>query len=116
MVSISIVHWVVVGALGLFFLGNGAFELTRWRTYVDDFTRWGYPRYWPLVTCLLKIAFAVLMFIPPVQILGLVGAAALLVAGLGTLIYRREPEAAKAAPPVLVFLALIVVALFTRPA
>jgi hypothetical protein len=109
-----IVHWAASGAVGLFFIGNGAFELTKWRSFIDDFTRWGYPRYWPLVTCILKIAFGVLIFAPAAQVVGLVGAAAVVVAGVGTLIRHREPDALKAAPPAAVILALVGVALFTR--
>jgi hypothetical protein len=112
----SIVHWAVIGLVGLFFIGNGAFELTKWRSFVDDFTRWGYPRYWPLVTCVLKIIFGVLMFVPIAQTVGLAGAAVVVAAGVGTLALHREPDTPKAAAAGAVILIVIAVALLTRPA
>lgn len=107
------IHWAAAGAVGLFFIINGGVELPKWRSMVDDFVRWGYPSYWPLVTCLLKILSGVLVFVPRMQLVGLAGAALVVVAGVGTLVIRREKDAPKAAVPGAVILAVIAVAVLT---
>lgn len=110
------VHWAAAGAVGLFFVINGIVELPKWRSMVPDFVRWGYPAYWPLVTCLLKILFGVMIFVPRLQLAGLAGAALVVVAGVGTLVVRREKDAPKAAVPGAVILAVAALAALTRAA
>jgi multidrug transporter EmrE-like cation transporter len=108
------IHWAAAGAVGLFFIVNGAMELPKWRGMVADFVRWGYPRYWPVVTCLLKIVSGILVFVPGLQLAGFAGAALVVVAGVGTLFLHREKDAPKAAVPGLVILGVIAVAVYTR--
>lgn len=87
------VHWIAAALVGAVFAISGAVELLNWRKFIDSFTKWGYPRYWPLVTFSLKIIGGVMAFIPQTRLLGLALCALISLAAVASMIVHRELKA-----------------------
>ena len=81
-----IVVWLLVAA----FFGAGLFNAIGRPATQDDFARWGYPRWWCRVTGGLEIVTAALIALPAVRGIGLTLGAVIVVAGLLTVLRRRE--------------------------
>jgi hypothetical protein len=59
--------WLLI----LAFLGAGVVNAAGSAKIKDDFVRWGYPRWWNLVTGGLEVLVAVLIAMPAARVAGL---------------------------------------------
>ena len=76
--------------LSLAFLGAGVVNAAGSAAIKDDFVRWGYPRWWNLVTGGLEVLVAALIALPAARVAGLVLGAAICVAAIATVLRCRE--------------------------
>jgi hypothetical protein len=76
--------------LALAFLGAGIVNAAGPGAIRDDFVRWGYPRWWNLVTGGLEALVAVLIAIPAGRVAGLALGAAICVAAVATVVRHKE--------------------------
>jgi DoxX-like family len=95
--------WLLVAA----FLGAGVFNAIGTAGTQSDFARWGYPRWWNILTGGLEVISAVLIALPVSRIFGLSLGAIIIAAGVLTVLRHRDfsPLA-----PLGVFAALIALA------
>jgi uncharacterized membrane protein YphA (DoxX/SURF4 family) len=100
---------LIVAAL---FAVAGVVNLAGRGAVKSDFARWGYPAWLRLVCGALELLSAILLLGPQTRILGLMLAAAIMIAVLFTLLRHREPFQHLA--PALVFSALIAATLAVR--
>ena len=102
-------HWaqVLVGILGVFFLGDGVVSAIGPKPMRESFVKWGFPAWWHLVNAAVCLTTGVLLLIPGLQPFGLILGALECFAIFATLI--RNNEAAHL-PPSVILLALILVA------
>ena len=63
----ALLGWV----LTLAFLGAGVVNAAGSAAIKDDFVRWGYPRWWNLVTGGLEVLVAALIALPAARVAGL---------------------------------------------
>ena len=76
--------------LTLAFLGAGGVNAAGSAAIKDDFIRWGYPRWWHLVTGGLEVLAAALIAIPATRVAGLVLGAAICIAAVATVVRFRD--------------------------
>ncbi len=76
--------------LSLAFLGAGVVNAAGSATIRDDFVRWGYPRWWNLVTGGLEVLVAALIAVPAARVAGLVLGAAICVAAVVTVVRHKN--------------------------
>jgi hypothetical protein len=76
--------------LALAFLGIGVVNGAGPGAIKDDFVRWGYPRWWNLVTGALEVLVAALIAIPAARVAGLGLGAAICVAAVATVVWHRD--------------------------
>ena len=76
--------------LALAFLGAGIVNADGSAAIKDDFVRWGYPRWWNLVTGVLEALAAALIAMPTARVAGLVLGAAICVAAVATVVRYKE--------------------------
>src|SRR5215468_1050834 len=101
------VHAISIWLLVAGFFGAGVFNAVGTSGTQNDFARWGYPRWWSILTGGLEIMSAVLVAIPVGRIVGLtLGAAIIAVAVLTVLRHRDFLHLV----PLSVFVALIALA------
>ena len=82
----TLVAWL----LALAFLGAGIVNAAGSAKIRDDFVRWGYPRWWNLVTGGLEILVAALLAHPAARSAGLVLGAAICVTAVTTVVRHRD--------------------------
>ena len=90
---------VLAWLLAVAFLGAGIVNAVGSGAIKDDFVRWGYPRWWNLVTGGLEVFVAALIAMPAARVAGLALGAAICVAAVGTVV--RFKEYGRVAPGVL---------------
>jgi hypothetical protein len=76
--------------LALAFLGAGVVNAAGSATIKDDFVRWGYPRWWNLVTGGLEVLVAALIAMPTARVAGLLLGAAICVAAVATVVRYKD--------------------------
>jgi len=76
--------------LALAFLGAGIVNAAGSAAIKDDFVRWGYPRWWNLVTGGLEALVAALIATPAARLAGLGLGAAICVAAIATVVRHKE--------------------------
>ena len=108
-----IASWILSVLLALVFLGSGIGKLLAQQQMVDNFARWGFPRWFLPLTGLCEIAGAVLIAIPRTRAFG----GALLVCVMaGAVITHLTHGEAKVAPfPAMLGVLAGVVAWLNRP-
>ena len=95
--------WLLVAA----FFGAGVFNAIGTPETQSDFARWGYPRWWNILTGGLEIMSAVLIALPVSRIVGLTLGAVIIVAAVFTVLRHRDFSHLV---PLSVFVALIALA------
>ena len=78
--------WFVVAA----FFGAGVFNAIGTAEAQSDFARWGYPRWWGILTGGLEILSAVLIALPVSRTFGLTLGAAIISAAVLTVVRHRD--------------------------
>ena len=81
---------LLAGLLTLAFLGAGAVNAAGSTAIKDGFVRWGYPRWWNLVTGGLEVLAAALIAMPVARVAGLVLGAAICVAAVATVVRVKD--------------------------
>jgi hypothetical protein len=76
--------------LTLAFFGAGVVNAAGSAAIKDDFVRWGYPRWWNLVTGGLEVLVAALIAMPATRSPGLMLGAAICVAAVATVVRYRD--------------------------
>jgi hypothetical protein len=76
--------------LALAFLGAGLVNAAGSAAIKDGFVRWGYPRWWNLVTGGLEVLAAALIAVPATRVVGLGLGAAICIAALATVVRHRD--------------------------
>jgi hypothetical protein len=84
------VHAVSIWLLVAAFFGAGLFNAISTPGTQSDFARWGYPRWWSLVTGGLEIMSAVLIALPASRIVGLALGAVIITAAVITVLRHRD--------------------------
>ena len=95
--------WLLVAA----FFGAGLFNAIGTQKTQSDFARWGYPRWWGIVTGALEIVSAVLIALRSSRIAGLALGAVIIAAAVITVLRHRDFSHLA---PLAVFVALIALA------
>src|SRR5262249_32886368 len=78
--------WLVAAG----FLGAGLVNAMASPATQSDFVRWGYPRWWSVLTGGLEIICAALIALPVGRIVGLTLGAVIIAAALRTVLRHRE--------------------------
>ena len=78
--------WLLIVA----FLGAGVVNAAGSAKIKDDFVRWGYPRWWNLVTGGLEVLVAALIAMPAARVAGLGLGAAICVAAVVTVVRHKD--------------------------
>ncbi len=76
--------------LALAFLGAGIVNAAGSAAIKDDFVRWGYPRWWNVVTGGLEVLVAALIALPSARAAGLVLGAAICLAAVATVFRFKD--------------------------
>ena len=76
--------------LTLAFLGAGVVNALGRGTIKDDFVRWGYPRWWNLVTGALEVATAALILTPATRVVGVGLGAVICLAAAATVVRCKD--------------------------
>jgi uncharacterized membrane protein YphA (DoxX/SURF4 family) len=82
----SLLAW----SLALAFFGAGIVNAAGSTAIKDEFVRWGYPRWWNLVTGGLEVLVAALIAIPALRVAGVMLGAAICVAAVATVIRSKD--------------------------
>jgi hypothetical protein len=86
----TLVAWPLALALALALLGAGVVNAIGAGAIKDDFVRWGYPRWWNLVTGALEVLAAALIALPATRAAGLGLAAVICIAAVATVVWKGE--------------------------
>lgn len=97
----STTDMVALGLLVVIYGGSGLVELPQWRKFTDQFTRWGFPRWWAAFNPALKIAAALLALLPSTRPYGVVLCVLVALAAATVVVRFSERAMYKAAFPVL---------------
>lgn len=84
------VHVLSIWFLVVAFAGAGIVNAIGAAGARNEFARWGYPRWWNILTGGLEIASAVLIAFPVSRIVGIVLGAVIIAAALSTVLRHRE--------------------------
>jgi hypothetical protein len=84
------VHTFSIWLLAAGFFGAGLFNAIGAEKIKSGFARWGYPRWWNVLTGGLEIVSAVLIVLPVSRIFGLALGAAIIAAAVFTVLRHRE--------------------------
>ena len=101
------IHIIAIWLLAAAFFGAGLFNAVGTAATKSDFARWGFPRWWNILTGGLEIVSAVLIALPASRIVGLALGAVIIVAAVFTVLRHRDFSHLV---PLGVFAALIAVA------
>jgi hypothetical protein len=82
----TLLAWLLV----LAFLGAGVVNAAGSAAIKDDFVRWGYPRWWNLVTGGLEVLVAALIAMPSARVGGVTLGAAICVAAVATVVRYKD--------------------------
>jgi uncharacterized membrane protein YphA (DoxX/SURF4 family) len=84
------VHALSIWLLVAGFFGAGLFNAIGTPGTQNDFARWGYPRWWNILTGGLEIITAVLIALPVSRTVGLVLGAVIIAAAVLTVLRHRD--------------------------
>ncbi|MGY3691991.1 putative membrane protein YphA (DoxX/SURF4 family) [Bradyrhizobium sp. USDA 3240] len=84
------IHALSIWLLVAGFLGAGLFNAISTSATQGDFARWGYPRWWGILTGGLELISAALIAIPVSRVPGLVLGAVIIAAAVFTVLRHRE--------------------------
>jgi len=84
--AVTLLAWPLI----LAFLGAGVANAAGSAKVKDDFVRWGYPRWWNLVTGGLKVLVAAFIAIPDARVAGLMLGAVICVAAIATVVRYKD--------------------------
>jgi uncharacterized membrane protein YphA (DoxX/SURF4 family) len=101
------VHVISIWLLVAAFFGAGLFNVIGTPGTQSDFARWGYPRWWNILTGGLEVISAVLIALPVSRIAGLALGAVIIAAAVLTVLRHRDFSHLV---PLSVFVALIALA------
>jgi uncharacterized membrane protein YphA (DoxX/SURF4 family) len=101
------VHVLSLWFLGVALSGAGIVNTIGTSGTRNDFARWGYPRWWGIVTGGLEISSAALIALPASRIFGVVLGAVIIAAAIFTVLRHRDYAHL---PPLSVFVSLIALA------
>jgi uncharacterized membrane protein YphA (DoxX/SURF4 family) len=101
------VHILSLWFLAIAFSGAGIVNAIGTSGTRSDFARWGYPRWWGILTGGLEISSAVLIALPVSRIPGLALGAIVIAAAIFTVLRHRDYQHL---PPLSVFVSLIALA------
>jgi hypothetical protein len=82
----TLLAWLLV----LAFLGAGVVNAVGAGAIKEDFVRWGYPRWWNLVTGALEVMAAALIALAVTRAAGLGLAAVICLAAVATVVWKKE--------------------------
>jgi hypothetical protein len=74
----------------LAFLGAGIVNAAGSAKIKDDFVRWGYPRWWNLVTGGLEVLVAALIALPATRVAGLALGGVICLAAVATVVRSKD--------------------------
>jgi len=100
------VHTLSLWFLAAAFLGAGIVNAIGAAGTQNEFAKWGYPRWWGIVTGGLEIVTAALIALPATRIVGAALGAAIIAAAILTVLRHRDYQHL---PPLSVFVSLIAV-------
>ena len=83
-------HALSIWLLAAGFFGAGLFNAISTSATQSDFARWGYPRWWGILTGGLELISAVLIAIPASRVVGLVLGAAIIAAAVLTALRHSD--------------------------
>jgi len=98
-------NYVELGSLGFLVLVyglSGLAELFTWKKMIDQFTKWGYPRWMPLFNAFLKLAAGLLLMIPTTRTIGIAICFLVGFAAVATVLKNNDKSMLKAAFPVFI--------------
>jgi putative oxidoreductase len=105
--------WVLSALLALMFLFAGGFKLSGAQVAVDNFSKWGYPDWFRVVTGIVEVTAAVLVIVPRTSFLG---ALLILPTMVGAVLTHLTHAEARNAPlPVILFILAAALAYLRRP-
>ncbi|MBY2910707.1 DoxX family protein [Rhizobium leguminosarum] len=84
------VHLLAIWFLVVAFAGAGLVNAIGTSGTQDDFARWGYPRWWGIVTGGREISSAVLIALPASRIVGVALGAVIIAAAVFTVLRHRD--------------------------
>jgi hypothetical protein len=84
------IHAVSIWLLAAAFFGAGVFNAIGTSRTQSDFARWGYPRWWNILTGGLEIMSAVLIALPASRNVGLALGAVIIAAAATTVLRHRD--------------------------
>jgi hypothetical protein len=84
------IHVVGIWSLIAAFFGAGVFNAIGTAGTRRDFARWGYPRWWGLLTGGLEVVSAVLIALPESRVVGLALGTAIIAAAVLTVLRHRD--------------------------
>jgi DoxX-like family len=82
----AVSNWLLVAG----FFGAGLFNAIGTSGTQGDFARWGYPRWWRILTGGLEVISAVLIALPVSRIVGLMLGAAIIAAAVFKVLRHRD--------------------------
>jgi len=82
----TLLAWLLAFA----FLGAGVVNAAGSAAIKEDFVRWGYPRWWNLVTGGLEVLVAALIAMPTARVAGLMLGAAICIAAVATVVRHKD--------------------------
>ncbi|WP_035967768.1 DoxX family protein [Bradyrhizobium sp. YR681] len=82
----AVSNWLLVAG----FFGAGLVNAIGTSRTQADFARWGYPRWWSILTGGLEIMTAVLIALPVGHVIGLIVGAAIIAAAVSTVLRHRD--------------------------
>jgi uncharacterized membrane protein len=100
----KIALWVVKGLLAAAFLGAGGAKLAGNAKMAENFSRWGFPRWFMPLIGFVEVAGAFGLLVPQTAVLACAGLIIVMVSAVGTHLGNREYGASV---PALFLLALL---------
>jgi uncharacterized membrane protein YphA (DoxX/SURF4 family) len=88
----SIIDWLALGILVLAYGVGSVVELIKWQEMSEQYMKWGYPRYWAIVTPVIKIAAAIMLIFMTTRVFGAVICAAVAIAGSVTVLWYKDKD------------------------
>jgi uncharacterized membrane protein YphA (DoxX/SURF4 family) len=109
----TVAFWVLSVVLGIAFIGSGVPKILGVQQFVDNFARWGFPRWFLTFTGVVEVVAGVLMLVPKTRFYGAAVAAGTMVGA--ALTHARAAEYSHMAPPIVLGTLAAVLAWTHRP-
>lgn len=112
MAELSTLQMVSLSLLALVYGLISLPEIIKWQALAPGFVKWGYPRWWALVTPIIKLAGALCLFFPATQCLGFAICVAVALAAAATVLWHKDAEMYKVTLPAAVITIAATVAFY----